>query len=340
MKFSIIIPVYNRPDEIKELLESLLQQTDKAFEVIVVEDGSTLKSEDICAQYADRIDIKYFYKKNEKPAIARNYGMARASGDFFVFFDSDCIIPPHYFQTIRKELTKNYVDAYGGPDRAHDSFNTLQKSISYSMTSFLTTGGIRGGGEKVDKFYPRSFNLGLSKKIFEEMGGFPVIKMHPGEDMVLAIELIKRGYTTRLIKDAFVFHKRRTSLKQFYAQVFRFAKTRVIMSKIYPHTFKIFYTFPSLFLLGMPLLLILSYWSLLFIVPVALFVLLIFLDSLAKNKSLAVAFNSIISSFYQQFAYGMGFLKTAIEVHFLKYDEFNVFKTKFYQEQHTAEIKN
>lgn len=330
--FSLIVPVFNRPDEIVELLESLTKQTDKNFEVVIVEDGSTLKSEEICNKYTDQLNIKYYYKKNEKPAIARNYGMAKASGNYFIFFDSDCIIPPHYFETIRKELNENYVDAFGGPDRAHESFNTLQKAISYAMTSFLTTGGIRGGGEKVDKFYPRSFNLGLSKKIYEDMGGFPVIKMHPGEDMVLAIEIIKRGYTTRLIKDAYVYHKRRTSLKQFYTQVYRFAKTRVIMSKIYPQTFKIFYAFPSIFILGLIGLIIASYWNLYALTPIALFILLIFFDSLVKNKSLAVAFKSVISSFYQQFGYGMGFLRTYIQVHIRKFDEFGVLKTKFYKE--------
>jgi glycosyltransferase involved in cell wall biosynthesis len=331
LEFSLIVPVFNRPDEIEELLESLSKQTDKDFEIIIVEDGSTLKSEDICNAYSDKLNIKYFFKKNEKPAIARNYGMARATGNYFIFFDSDCIIPSHYFETIRKELKENYVDAFGGPDRAHESFSILQKAISYSMTSFLTTGGIRGGGEKVDKFYPRSFNLGLSKKIYTEMGGFPVIKMHPGEDMVLAIEMIKRGYTTRLIKDAYVYHKRRTSLKQFYKQVFRFAKTRVIMSKIYPQTFKIFYAFPSIFILGLIGLAILSYWSIYFLSPIALFIALIFFDSLIKNKSLTVAFSSIMSSFYQQFGYGWGFLKTTFQVHVLKFDEYSVFKTKFYQ---------
>lgn len=332
LEFSLIVPVYNRPYEIVELLESLSKQTDKDFEVVIVEDGSTIKSEDICNSYSDKLNIKYFYKKNEKPAIARNYGMAKAAGNYFIFVDSDCIIPPQYFETIRKELKENFVDAFGGPDRAHESFNTLQKAISYSMTSFLTTGGIRGGGEKVDKFYPRSFNLGLSKKLYEEMGGFPVIKMHPGEDMVLAIEIIKRGYSTRLIKDAYVYHKRRTSLKQFYTQVFRFAKTRVIMSKIYPQTFKIFYAFPSIFILGLISLAILGIWNIYFLTPIALFIVLIFFDSLLKNKSLAVAFSSIISSFYQQFGYGIGFLKTAFQVHILKYDEYSVFKTKFYQE--------
>lgn len=332
LDFSLIVPVYNRPDEIAELLESLYKQSDKDFEVIIVEDGSTIKSEAVCNQYIDKLNLKYFYKVNEKPAIARNYGMERAAGNYFVFVDSDCILPEHYFATIRKELSANYVDAFGGPDMAHASFNTLQKAISYSMTSFLTTGGIRGGGEKVDKFYPRSFNLGLSKSIYDKMGGFPIIKMHPGEDMVLAIEIIKRGFRTRLIKDAYVYHKRRTSLKQFFVQVFRFAKTRVIMSKVYPQTFKVFYAFPSVFMLGVIGLAALSCINILFLLPIALFIVLVFLDSLFRNKNLSVAILSIVSSFYQQFGYGWGFLKTAFQVHMLGKDEYNVFEGKFYPE--------
>lgn len=330
LQFSIIVPVYNRPDEIEELLESLEKQTNKDFELIVVEDGSTIKCDTVVEKYKDKLDVKYFYKENEKPAIARNFGMSKASGNYFLFFDSDCLLPDNYMGLIKHELKTDYVDAYGGPDNAHPSFTTIQKAINYSMTSVVTTGGIRGSAEKIDKFYPRSFNLGLSKDVYEKTGGFPITKMHPGEDMVLAIEIIKRGFKTRLIKNAFVYHKRRTNLKQFYRQVSKFGKTRVIMSKVYPETFKIFFVFPTLFVLGCLLLILLSFLSIYFLVPIGVFMVAVFIESLIKNKSTGVALTSILTTFTQMLGYGLGFLKTAIEVHVMKKDEYGVFSKPFY----------
>ncbi|MCG8697996.1 MAG: glycosyltransferase [Bacteroidales bacterium] len=331
LDFSIIVPVYNRPDEIDELLASLQKQTDKKFEVVVVEDGSTVKCDDIVKKYSDSLDISYYYKENEKPAIARNFGMKHARGNYFIFFDSDCIIPPSYFEVIRKELTDNYVDAFGGPDMAASDFNNTQKAISYTMTSFLTTGGIRGKGEKIDKFYPRSFNMGVSKKVFESMGGFPVIKMHPGEDMVYAIEIIKRGFKTRLITEAKVYHKRRTRLRDFYRQVFKFGKTRIIISNVYPETFKVFYLFPSAFIIGTLLLMLLTILNPFFLAPIAFYILLVFLHSWYCNN-LVAGFLSVIAVFLQHAGYGMGVLRTVFEVYVLKKDEYGVLKNKFYPE--------
>ena len=328
--FSIIVPVYNRPGEVKELLESLILQDDKDFEVIIVEDGSIDTCEDVVKSYSDKLKIQYFYKLNEKPSIARNYGIERASGNYYLFFDSDCILPSSYISTMKKALQQSYADAYGGPDAAHPSFSNLQKAISDAMTSFFTTGGIRGGGEKMGKFYPRSFNMGISDEVIQKTGGFPITKMHPGEDMVLSIEIIRNSFTTRLIREAFVYHKRRTTLKQFYNQVYRFAKTRVIMSKIYPETFKIFFVFPTLFVLGSFLLIAMSIFNWLFITPLLLFVVMIFFESLIRNKNAGVAFLSIVTASVQLFAYGWGFLKTFIEVFILKKDEFDVFSKPFY----------
>ena len=328
--FSIIIPVYNRPGEVNELLESLSLQDDKDFEVVIVEDGSTHTCEDVVKSYSDKLKIRYFYKINEKPSIARNYGIEKASGNYYLFFDSDCILPPSYISIIKKALQQSYADAFGGPDAAHPSFSKLQKAISYAMTSFFTTGGIRGGGEKMGKFYPRSFNMGISDEVIKKTGGFPITKMHPGEDMVLSIEIIRNGFTTRLIREAFVYHKRRTTLKQFYNQVYRFAKTRVIMSKIYPETFKIFFIFPTLFVLGAFLLIALSAHNWLFITPLLLFIIMVFFDSLIHNKNTIVAFLSIVTAFVQLFGYGWGFLKTFIEVIIFKKDEFDVFSKPFY----------
>ncbi|RUT77802.1 glycosyltransferase [Ancylomarina longa] len=332
LKFSIIIPVYNRPDEMKELLDSLAAQTNKDFELVVVEDGSAIRSEELCKSYEDRINISYYYKENEGPSIGRNYGLARAKGNFYLFFDSDCILPPHYMETIHKELSENFVDCYGGPDGAMDDFSDFQKAVSYAMTSFFTTGGIRGGKKQVHQFHPRSFNLGFSKKVYEDTGGFPVTRMHPGEDMVFAIEVIKRGFETRLVRDAYVFHKRRISFKKFYKQVFGFGKTRYIISKHYPETFKIFFLFPSIFAIGTIGALILGVAiRSLFAYPVFLFAFLVFADALTKYKSLKVAFLALLSSFVQLFGYGIGFIDAVWKHKVLGKDEFGVFGKGFYE---------
>ncbi|MFA8436974.1 MAG: glycosyltransferase [Marinifilaceae bacterium] len=331
LKFSIIVPVYNRPDEMKELLDSLAKQTRKDFELVVVEDGSTIKSEELCRAYADRINISYYYKQNEGPSIGRNYGLERAKGNYYLFFDSDCIIPEHYMETIHRELSENFVDCYGGPDGAMDDFSNFQKAVSYAMTSFFTTGGIRGGKKQVHKFHPRSFNLGFSEAVYQNTGGFPITRMHPGEDMVFAIEVIKRGFETRLIRDAYVFHKRRISFKKFYKQVFGFGKTRYIISRHYPQTFKIFFLFPSLFTLGvLGLLLLAMLLNPLFLLPLLLYVVLVFVDSLIRNRSVSVAVQSVGASLIQLCAYGIGFLNAVWKHVILKKDEFGVFGKPFY----------
>lgn len=331
IKLSVIVPVYNRPDEMKELLDSLSEQTNKDFELVVVEDGSSVKSEDVCNSYRDKISISYYYKENQGPSIGRNFGLARAKGNYYLFFDSDCILPPHYMETIYQELSNNFVDCYGGPDGAMDDFSDFQKAVSYAMTSFFTTGGIRGGKKQVHKFHPRSFNLGFSKAVYENTGGFPVTTMHPGEDMVFAIEVIKRGFETRLISEAYVFHKRRVSFKKFYKQVFGFGKTRYIISKHYPETFKIFFLFPSLFVLGTigALLLGLSVHRI-FAFPVLVYAFLVFADALCKSKSLTIAIKSLAASFVQLFAYGIGFMDAVWKHKVLGKDEFGVFGKGFY----------
>jgi len=325
MKFSIIVPVFNRPDEVEELLLSLEKQTFRDFELIIVEDGSQIDCKNVVNAFSTKLNIKYFFKENEKPAIARNFGVKNASGEYVIFVDSDCIIPFDYLEKVNFEIENEQIDAYGGPDAAAPNFNNMQKAISYSMTAFWTTGNIRGG-EKVDKFYPRSFNMGVKKTVFDKIGGFPVTKMHPGEDMVFAIEIIKQKYKTKLLKNAFVYHKRRNNLKSFFNQVFRFGKTRFIISKIYPETFKIFYLAPTLFTFGIIFLLVLSPFLIWSLTPIILYILLLFFDSLIKNKKLSVAFLSIITSFIQFFGYGFGFIQPIF-----KGDEFGVMKTGFYK---------
>ncbi len=326
MKFSIIIPVYNRPDEIEELLESLKNQTLKNFEIVIIEDGSVKDCRSEVEKYSKILDIKYFFKVNTGPAKTRNYGAEKTSGDYLIFFDSDCIIPSDYFEITTKQLEKENIDAYGGPDAAHESFSALQKAINYSMTSFFTTGNIRGG-EKIDKFYPRSFNMGITKEAWHKVGGFPVTSMHPGEDMVFSIEIIKQGFKTKLFKNSSVFHKRRNTIRTFFKQVSGFGRTRYIISKVYPETFKIFYLIPSVFTIGVFSLIIISIFFQLFLLPIGIYSLLIFFDSLIKNKTnFKVAFLSVFTSYIQLIGYGTGFISAIF-----KGDVYGVYKTGFYK---------
>jgi glycosyltransferase involved in cell wall biosynthesis len=144
MVYSVIVPVYNRPEEIDELLLSLTRQSFHDFEVLIIEDGSENRCEHIVQKYSEKLAVRYYFKENSGQGFSRNFGFERASGDYFVVFDSDCIIPENYFETVHRFLSVTPVDCWGGPDRAHPTFTPIQKAINYSMTSFFTTGGIRG----------------------------------------------------------------------------------------------------------------------------------------------------------------------------------------------------
>lgn len=324
LRFSFIVPVYNRPNELEELFDSLSKQSDKDFEIIVVEDGSTLKSDTVVEKYRDQLNITYYFKENTGPGISRNYGCERANGNYFIFVDSDCIIPPQYMETVRRELTGNYVDTYGGPDAASADFNNLQKAISYSMTSFLTTGGIRGGSEKIGKFNPRSFNMGFSKEVFEKTGGYPTVRFSEakasGEDLDLSIQIKKLGYKSRLISKAYVYHKRRTSMKQFFKQVYNFGYARITIYLRHPESLKVMHFAPAAFT-GYALLTIILALTIdkAFLAPLLVHLGLIFIDSTLKNKSIAIGLLSIITSYTQLFGYGYGFslslLKSLFGVH-------------------------
>ena len=311
MLYSVIIPVFNRPDEVDELLASLANQTDKDFEVLVVEDGSTVTCEEICGKYENILNIKYLYKSNSGRSETRNFGMERASGNYFIIYDSDCIIPPSYFEIVRKHLTENYVDCYGGPDSADESFSEMQKAINYSMTSFMTTGGIRGGTKQVDKFTPRSFNMGISKEVFEKVGGF---KNMIAEDIDLSIRIKAAGFKTRLFKDAFVYHKRRVDIKKFYKQVNTFGKGRILLHRIHRGSLKPVHCLPAFFVSGNLLLILLSFifLDLFFLLPIGFYIIAIFMESSVKNKSISIAFKSVLTSFTQLFGYGFGFLSEII----------------------------
>ena len=314
LNFSIIIPVYNRPKEIDELLESLTKQDfSDDFEVLIIEDGSTEKCGSIIEKYTNQLNLKYFFKENSGAGASRNFGMQKALGNYFIILDSDVIVPKQYLSEVKKALENNFTDAFGGPDAAHKSFTALQKAINYSMTSVLTTGGIRGKKQAVGKFQPRSFNLGLSKKGFNKTNGFS--KMKNGEDIDLTFRLWKNGFETQLIENAFVYHKRRSSIKQFFKQTFGFGTARPILNRNYPKTSKFTYWFPSLFIVGLGLAIL----GFLFGFPQLLYFygfyfVLIFIDSLFQNKNLQVAFLSVVTTLTQFFGYGLGFLKSQFQL--------------------------
>jgi glycosyltransferase involved in cell wall biosynthesis len=311
MFFSIIIPLYNRPQEIDELLHTLTQQSYPQFEVLVIEDGSTSDAREIVESYKDQLDIKYFYKQNEGQGFTRNYGFARASGDYFIVFDSDCLIPVNYLEIVKNYLLEHQLDAYGGPDGAHESFTPVQKAISYSMTSPFTTGGIRGNKKHLGRFHPRSFNMGISREVWEKTGGFILTRL--GEDIEFSIRIHSLGFKIGLIPDAVVFHKRRSNFSQFYKQLHFFGRARINIYKHFPSELKAVHFFPALFTLFLFLTLLLN----IFASPLAgltnfllaIYILLIFFHSWTKNTSAKVAFLSIIAAFVQLTAYGLGFMQ-------------------------------
>jgi glycosyltransferase involved in cell wall biosynthesis len=316
-KFSVIVPVYNRPQEVQELLESLVYQTIKNFEVIIVEDGSSLRCESVAKEYQGRLSIRYHYKPNTGPGPSRNTGFELARGDYFVVFDSDCILPANYFEAVEKGLMEFQFDAWGGPDKAHQYFTPVQRAMGYTMSSVLTTGGIRGGKKHVGWFQPRSFNMGISRKVFEVTGGFKFDRF--AEDIEFSIRMKQAGFRVGLIPDAFVFHKRRATLIQFYSQVFNFGKGRALVGSIYPKEVKLTHWVPAIFTVAMISMFLLPLVSIkLFLLAFTLFMLyllVIFLHSLTVNKNLLVAILSIPSALLQLVGYGFGFLQERLKPH-------------------------
>lgn len=329
MRYSVIIPVYNRPDEVDELLQSLTQQSFKDFEVIVVEDGSSIPCQKVVESYQELLEIHYYNKSNSGPGQTRNYGAERSKGDYLIVLDSDCILPEGYLAAVEAELQREPTDAFGGPDRAHDSFTDIQKAINYSMTSFFTTGGIRGGKKKMDKFYPRSFNMGIRRDVYHSLGGFS--RMRFGEDIDFSIRIFKGGYRCRLFPDAWVYHKRRTDLKKFFKQVHNSGIARINLYKKYPESLKPVHLLPAAFTLGTAVLLsgaLFCPYSLLPIVPYAL---LVCTDSAIQNRSLRIGIYSIAASFIQLIGYGTGFLRAWWNRCIRGKEEFEAFKKNFYK---------
>lgn len=346
MKYSIIVPVFNRPDEVDELLESLLSQEEKDFEVIIVEDGSQVPCKEVCDKYADRLDLHYYYKDNSGPGQSRNYGAERAKGDYLLILDSDVVLPKGYIRAVSEDLNREPADAFGGPDCAHESFTDTQKAISYSMTSFFTTGGIRGGKKKLDKFYPRSFNMGIRRDVYQELGGFS--KMRFGEDIDFSIRIFKAGKRCRLFPEAWVWHKRRTDFRKFWKQVYNSGIARINLYKKYPDSLKLVHLLPMVFTVGTTclLLLILSGLFLLCIpilniigsllvmiglIPLLLYSIIICVDSTMQNNSLKIGLLSIAAAFIQLTGYGCGFISAWWKRCVCGMDEFSAYEKNFYK---------
>lgn len=348
MKYSVIIPVFNRPDEVSELLESLAQQKvseGTQMEVLVVEDGSQTTCEQVVKAYERKLDVRYFPKENSGPGPSRNYGAERATGDYLLILDSDVVVPEGWLEAINHSLKAQPCDAFGGPDAAQETFTDVQKAISYSMTSFFTTGGIRGGkGKKLDKFYPRSFNMGVRREVYSAVGGFA--KMRFGEDIDLSYRLVEGGYSTRLIPEAWVWHKRRTDFDKFYRQVYNSGIARIHLSKRHPGTLKLVHLLPAAFTVGVTLLIVAAVvlrlmatqaaspvaawaWTIP-LAPFVLYMLLIFLDATRANHSAVVGFLAMKAAFIQLFGYGLGFLGAWWKRCVLGRGEFAAYEKTFY----------
>ena len=337
MKYSFIIPVFNRPDEVDELLESLTHQTLRDFEVVVVEDGSDVPCRDVVERYADRLQVHYYDKPNSEPGQTRNYGVERAKGDYVLILDSDVVLPEGYLQAVDHELAATPCDAFGGPDRAHASFSKMQKAINYAMTSFFTTGGIRGGKKKMDKFYPRSFNMGVRRAVYHELGGFSAMRF--GEDIDFSTRLIRSGHVSRLFQSAWVWHKRRTDLRKFFKQVHNSGIARIHLTKRHPGTLKAVHMLPAVFTLGCALLVVLAvaaallgcphWWALL--LPFVLFALIIGVDATRSERSVGVGWRAVAAAYVQLTGYGSGFLRAWWTRCVLRRGEFEAFKENFYK---------
>ncbi len=307
--FSIIVPVYNRIDEVSDLLESLTHQSNNDFEIVLVEDGSTEPCKAVADQYADRLNLQYYHKSNEGRSIARNYGIVRANGDYFVFVDSDCVLPPDYIEQLHLSLRNDYSDCFGGPDAAHESFTDIQKAINYSMTSFLTTGGIRGGKVQLEKFVPRTFNMGFSRKVYEKVGGFREMF---SEDIDMSTRIRLAGFSIKLFRNVSVYHKRRVDFKKFWRQVHVFGMSRITLKLLYPGSMKTVHTLPALFVIFSIIMVLGTIWCRWSIVPLAFYLLCVWIAGIISTRSLKIGSIGVITSLIQLFGYGTGFIKAYV----------------------------
>ena len=314
--FSVIIPVYNRPQELDELLSCLQQQDFKDFEVIIIEDGSEISSKDIVKSYQSKLNLSYYVKENGGQGFARNYAFERANGNFFIILDSDALVEPDYLSEVNRGIIEGKLDLFGGPDKEHPSFSPIQKAISFSMTSVFTTGGIRGKAQNMGgQFHPRSFNMGISRKVWEATKGFKITRM--GEDIEFSIRCISQGFTSGLLPKAFIYHKRRTSFSQFYKQLHFFGRARINISRFYSKELK--------WVHFLPLAYFLFFWNTIFlnIIDVnlgiyfssilAFYWALLLIDGLLSTKNIQVACLGLIAANIQLLAYGKGFLEEGLK---------------------------
>ena len=312
--FSIIVPVYNRPDEIADLVASLEAQTDGGFETVIVEDGSTVPCLDaeempdgiLRVKGHETVRLRYYRKSNEGRSIARNYGMDRAGGDYFVFVDSDCILPPGYIAALRRSLVADSVDCFGGPDAAHESFSPTQKAINYAMTSFLTTGGIRGGKVSMEKFTPRTFNMGFSREVYECVGGFREMF---SEDIDMSTRIRLAGFGIMLFPDAHVYHKRRGNLRKFWRQVHVFGMSRITLELLYPGSMKLVHWLPAVFTVGTVALVAGSFFCPWLLLPLGFYIVALWIGALVAERDLRISFLAVAASMVQLLGYGTGFIK-------------------------------
>lgn len=309
MLFSIIVPVYNRPDEIADLLSSLAAQTDKGFETVIVEDGSTIPCRRQCEEFRESANVQYHFKGNEGRSIARNHGMDNASGNYFIFVDSDCILPPDYISNLRKALENKHSDCFGGPDAAHESFSDTQKAINYAMTSFLTTGGIRGGKVSMEKFTPRTFNMGFSRKVYEKVGGFREMF---SEDIDMSTRIRLAGFQITLFPDVAVFHKRRVDFKKFWRQVHVFGMSRITLQLLYPGSMKAVHWLPALFVIGSVAMIVGAFFKWWLILPLVFYILLIWIWGIVSTRSLKIGSMGVLASLVQLTGYGTGFIRAYV----------------------------
>jgi len=330
IKLSLVIPVFNRPEEVGELLQSLVRQTNSDFEVIVVEDGSDRPCDKVVATYAEHLRVRYFNKPNSGPGLSRNFGLERMEGNFGVVLDSDCVIPEGYIAAVIEGLRRTGTDAFGGPDRADDGFTPVQKAINYAMTSVLTTGGIRGGQKALDRFYPRSFNMGFSREVFQATGGFGGMRF--GEDIDLSIRILKVGFRTALFTDAWVYHKRRTKWRQFFRQVFNSGIARINLNYRHPGTLKLVHLLPSAFTIGIVLTLVLALagYPIILALP-ALWSAMVGVHAGCLSRSFLVGVLAIWASVIQLTGYGSGLLWTWWNRSVRGRGELTAFESTFYK---------
>ena len=349
IRYSIIVPVFNRPDEVRELLESLCRQTEKDFEVIIVEDGSAIECEDVCSSFMSQLDLRYYRKENSGPGQSRNYGAERAAGLYLIILDSDVVLPEDYIASVSRSLEAEEVDAFGGPDSAHPDFTPTQKAISYSMTAFFTTGGIRGGRRKLDKFFPRSFNMGVRRDVYIALGGFSAMRF--GEDIDFSYRIVEACYRTALFPDAWVWHKRRTDYRKFWRQVYNSGIARINLEKRHPGTLKMVHLLPMVFTIGVVLMCVTSFVGRMLMVygpgpdplhrwywlcagpllPLLLYVLLVFADATVQFRSASIGLRAVVAAFVQLMGYGCGFLYAWWQRCVLGKDEFHAFDKTFYK---------